>query len=86
MTTISDKHWNQVVSGFRQACILMREGKTHESNLIIHAELQDYLDLVEDLSEGCRVEEGGPGEHVPGGTKASGGYLGHSRYDLEQIE
>src|SRR6185295_14708482 len=39
MTTMSDKHWNQVVSGFRQACILMREGKTHESNLIIHAEL-----------------------------------------------
>ena len=39
MTTMSDKHWNQVVSGFRHACILMREGKTHESNLIIHAEL-----------------------------------------------
>src|SRR4249920_662293 len=39
MTAMSDKHWNQIVSGFRQACILMREGKIHESNRIIHAEL-----------------------------------------------
>lgn len=39
MTATSDKLWNQVVSGFRQACILMREGKTHESNRIIHADL-----------------------------------------------
>ena len=39
MTAMSDKHWNHIVSGFRQACILLREGKIHESNRIIHAEL-----------------------------------------------
>ena len=43
MTAMSDKHWNQIVSGFRQACILMREGKTHESNRIIHAELPNSI-------------------------------------------
>ena len=47
---MSDKHWNQVVSGFRQACILMREGKP-TSLILSSTPNQEYLDLVEDLSK-----------------------------------
>ncbi|MEO8429584.1 MAG: hypothetical protein ABI651_21025 [Verrucomicrobiota bacterium] len=39
MTATNDQLWNQVVNGFRQACMLMHQGKTHESNRIIHADL-----------------------------------------------